>query len=581
MAAVNWDQASTGIVSDPSHALALKNDQGGALHAKSTAVAVEAHSSAAEALVARTKTTLGARIESDQHIGALCIARNATAAIGVNQARAIAVAGINLADPALPPTTPGGIGAAGMSTAFAALGVYGVTFGGRSTGVWGDARGGGVGVLGTGSNAGVEGQSAQGHGVQGLTQSQQAWGVLGFGPGVQGGGVSGRSTGGAGVDGSAVAGPGVRGSSQQAEGVIGVSQGSQAPGVSGRNDVASGIGVDGFSQNGTAVRATSSKGTAVSADTFSGIAVKAHNFSTSQPAIKAEASLSTGVDVFAGVTGVKAAGISRSGVSGTTLATLKSGDPEVGCGVYGNSLMGAGVCGITFGGTGVLGIGHPLLGAWAGRFEGNIHVSGTIYKGACCFSIDHPLDARRRVLNHASVEAPEYKTFYDGVVTLDARGRATVRLPRWFDALNHELRYQLTAIGGAAPQLHVAREFAKGTFAIAGGSARQKVCWQVTGVRRDKWAQDNPLIVEQPRAQARAAAPAATRAEIERNAAAIRRQARAFEEAARAAAQPARARLPALKIVRPTASVIDGGPLAAARRVLKQAQQDVPSGDKR
>jgi hypothetical protein len=39
------------------------------------------------------------------------------------------------------------------------------------------------------------------------------------------------------------------------------------------------------------------------------------------------------------------------------------------------------------------------------------------------------------------------KNLYDGVVRLDGNGEAAVELPQWFDALNQEFRYQLTAIG--------------------------------------------------------------------------------------------------------------------------------------
>ena len=38
------------------------------------------------------------------------------------------------------------------------------------------------------------------------------------------------------------------------------------------------------------------------------------------------------------------------------------------------------------------------------------------------------------------------KNIYDGVVRTDGRGYATVRLPRWFQALNERFRYQLTTI---------------------------------------------------------------------------------------------------------------------------------------
>src|SRR5262249_9494388 len=52
-------------------------------------------------------------------------------------------------------------------------------------------------------------------------------------------------------------------------------------------------------------------------------------------------------------------------------------------------------------------------------------------------------------------------------------------------------------IGAPAPDLHVAREIAKGQFKIAGGKRRMRVCWQVTGVRKDAWADANPVVVEE------------------------------------------------------------------------------------
>ena len=71
-----------------------------------------------------------------------------------------------------------------------------------------------------------------------------------------------------------------------------------------------------------------------------------------------------------------------------------------------------------------------------------------------------------------------------------------VFLPKWFEALNADFRYQLTAIGAAAPNLHVAQEIAQHQFRIAGGSAGMKVSWQVTGVRHDAFAKAHPLAVQ-------------------------------------------------------------------------------------
>jgi hypothetical protein len=517
MPAVNWDQPSTGLVSDGSPSLTLDNAKGGALQASSRGVALDAVSKDAEALRARTGKTLTARITSEEFIAAMAFAPKATGVIGVNQSATVAVAGVNLVDPAKPVDSRDGIGVAGISNRFVGFGVVGATFGPRSTGVWGNAQAGGVGVRGTGSTGGVEGGSTQGNGVSGVTQSDRAAGVFGFGPGVLGAGVAGQSAGGAGVDGRSSAGPGVRGMSAQAQGVVGESTGSNASGVFGRNDLGNGTGVDGSSQAGIGVRALSSKGTALYAESISGLGLDVSNFSTSQPALKAYGPIKPGVEASSfNDAAVRAIGVAHAGVVAGTLATPKAGEPEVGCGVYGNSLAGAGVCGLTVTGTGVLGIGYAKAGGWAGRFQGNVFVDGMLFKSASLFSIDHPLDPKRKVLNHACVEAPEYKTFYDGVATLNGRGEAIVKLPRWFDALNHELRYQLTAIGAPAPDLHVAREAKDGSFAIAGGRPKQRVCWQVTGVRRDAWAKANPLLVEQSRKSARGSTVPVTSADVKK-----------------------------------------------------------------
>jgi hypothetical protein len=45
--------------------------------------------------------------------------------------------------------------------------------------------------------------------------------------------------------------------------------------------------------------------------------------------------------------------------------------------------------------------------------------------------------------------------------------------------------------------LHVAEEVSENRFKIAGGEEGMKVCWQVTGTRKDRWAAANPFEVEQ------------------------------------------------------------------------------------
>lgn len=110
--------------------------------------------------------------------------------------------------------------------------------------------------------------------------------------------------------------------------------------------------------------------------------------------------------------------------------------------------------------------------------------------------IDHPLDPANKYLLHSFVESPDMKNVYDGVVELDAKGEATVEMPAWFEALNRDFRYQLTAVGAPAPDLHVKSGINKNQFVIAGGAAGQAISWQVTGIRQDAYAKAHPIEVE-------------------------------------------------------------------------------------
>lgn len=123
-----------------------------------------------------------------------------------------------------------------------------------------------------------------------------------------------------------------------------------------------------------------------------------------------------------------------------------------------------------------------------------------IVGGLKAFQIDHPLDPANRYLMHACIESDEMKNLYDGIVVLDQNGDATVQLPDWFEALNHEFRYQLTCVGGFA-QVYVAEEIRDGRFKIAGGRSGLKVSWQVSGVRKDAFAQAYRVPVEPLKAE--------------------------------------------------------------------------------
>jgi hypothetical protein len=130
--------------------------------------------------------------------------------------------------------------------------------------------------------------------------------------------------------------------------------------------------------------------------------------------------------------------------------------------------------------------------------NGNLSLQGNISKAGGSFKIDHPLDPANKYLYHSFVESPDMMNIYNGVVVLDDAGQATVILPEWFEALNRDFRYQLTAIGAPGPNLYIADEVANNRFKIAGGKAGSRVSWQVTGVRHDVWADAHriPLEVE-------------------------------------------------------------------------------------
>jgi hypothetical protein len=127
---------------------------------------------------------------------------------------------------------------------------------------------------------------------------------------------------------------------------------------------------------------------------------------------------------------------------------------------------------------------------------GDVDVAGTLTAATKDFKIDHPLDPQNKLLYHASVESSEMMNIYTGNVILDNGGEGVVSLPKWFESLNADFRYQLTAIGEAAPNLHVAQEIANHQFTIAGGAPGMKVSWQVAGVRHDAFAKVHPLVVE-------------------------------------------------------------------------------------
>ena len=130
------------------------------------------------------------------------------------------------------------------------------------------------------------------------------------------------------------------------------------------------------------------------------------------------------------------------------------------------------------------------------QFVGNLAVGGSLSKGSGSFLIDHPLDPENKLLFHSFVESPDVKNIYDGVVTLDENGEATVELPVYFEALNKDFRYQFFSLSAPSPNLYIKEEIKDNRFTIAGGTPHSRVSWQVTGVRNDPFIRAYPIVPE-------------------------------------------------------------------------------------
>ena len=206
-----------------------------------------------------------------------------------------------------------------------------------------------------------------------------------------------------------------------------------------------------------------------------------------------------------GPIGVYGEGMGR-GVVGVTASSegyggYFEGASSTGRGVYGYASSASGTNYGVYGktnssaGYGVYSEGNAKV---AGSLEvtGPVDIGGNLTKGGGAFLIDHPLDPRNKVLRHSFVESPDMKNIYDGIVLLDEKGEAVVTLPDYFEVLNKDFRYQLTPIGAAAV-LYVKEKISNNRFVIAGGQGGMEVSWQVTGTRKDAFAEKNRIVVEE------------------------------------------------------------------------------------
>jgi hypothetical protein len=128
---------------------------------------------------------------------------------------------------------------------------------------------------------------------------------------------------------------------------------------------------------------------------------------------------------------------------------------------------------------------------------GNMNVTGSLAKGGGSFKIDHPLDPENKYLYHSFVESPDMMNIYNGNITTDGSGYATITLPDYFEALNRDFRYQLTVINeadtGEFLWAQVVKKLRGNQFTIRSSRGNLEVSWQITGIRHDAWAEKNRI----------------------------------------------------------------------------------------
>ena len=375
-------------------------------------------------------------------------------------------------------------------------------------------NGTGAAILGTGTGQagyGVYGSSTatigNGYGVYGVNNTQSGAGVEGYAANTSYGiGVLGNSAGstGIGVEGTTAGSYGVFGWSTAVSGAsYGVYGSSSSPGGAGVYGIgATGVvGVStGAGPGGSFTGSTAAAGSALNG--MDGASVTGGNSDPKNATNGGDGLVAAGGSsgFTSSASGRGGAGI--SGVGGLAHIVLIDGLGIVGELGPGGSFTGGNNTGeaCECGGDGIdaqpgVDQGSTQADGYAGNFTGDVFISGTLNNQSPEVKMDDPLDPANKYLVHASVGSSEMKNMYDGTVTTDSLGHATVQLPGWFQVLNSDFRYQLTVIGQFA-QAIVAREIENNQFEIRTSAPGVKVSWQVTGVRQDAYAKAHPLVVE-------------------------------------------------------------------------------------
>ncbi|MAP01697.1 MAG: hypothetical protein CMD01_02620, partial [Flavobacteriales bacterium] len=137
---------------------------------------------------------------------------------------------------------------------------------------------------------------------------------------------------------------------------------------------------------------------------------------------------------------------------------------------------------------GIVGDGTGIDGLGTG--PGVFAIGDVAATGAKTFLIDHPLDPENKILKHFSIESNEVLNIYRGIVNLNNNGEAEVELDDYFEEININFSYQLTAIG-TPTQPYILKEIKRNTFSVA-GAPNTKVSWMVIAERNDPYFKKHP-----------------------------------------------------------------------------------------
>ena len=369
--------------------------------------------------------------------------------------------------------TGAGMGVSGLTYSPAGVGVSGVANAptGLAIGVSGaSASSGGVGVFGlvtsTGSpgknSFGVEGQahdpdgaggnfinsavSGQAIGVGSFTGSQTGRAIYGIGVAASATGGTIGTTGPVGVWGDTGENPGVGviGTADDGIAFAGLNNSTASPagyfenengaasataaGVEGKSSSPTGTGVYGVAS------ATTGGANGVEGVTSSpnGYGVWGLSTATTGHAYGVVGYSSTGAGVYGTSSGASGAGVSAFNTN------TSSQEAQALYAVAASSNAAAGYFVNTGGGDiliGANGNGNHVFEVDVfgdGYFGGDLNVGGTLTKGGGSFKIDDPLDPANKYLYHSFVESPDMMNIYNGNVTTDKRGPATVVMPDYF-----------------------------------------------------------------------------------------------------------------------------------------------------